>query len=209
MNVVDINRIESEILKAARKLVFEVSRCHAVTAAGNLFRARKTFVYYVLGYPCPRIVRWLVFKREEPPFCCDDDLIPGGFARVKRLLKGNADRALAALEAIVDRRIDYIAAQLDSALDRILVAAIGVFVPVTQIRAQPYRGQQQAVALAKVPAGGARIHALSISQGSCMCGFIHDWPIISFALRTISFSLLNASILIASPISIQRASFTS
>ena len=142
VNVINVDAVEAEVLKAARQLIVQIARSHAVAAADDLVSRRSALFDDVFDDPRPRVARRLVAEWDEAAFRGDDHFVARRPPGVYQLFERRADDPLATLEAVVDRRIKDVAAQLDGAADGLLVHAVCALVSVAQVGAEPHaRGQ--------------------------------------------------------------------
>src|SRR5215510_7204741 len=108
MNVIDIDRIETKISQRLPQLVLQVSGSHAMNAAGEVFEAYYSGLNKGL-FNIPAHVSWRrAVEWEIPTLAADNKLFAGNFGCGGQTLERSANRSLAALEAIVGRRINYI-----------------------------------------------------------------------------------------------------
>ncbi len=99
--------------------------------------------------PRARIGRHLAVERDVAALGRDHHLIARDLARRDQLANRLADIPLAALEAVVHRRVDQIDAAAQAGLDRFLIFAIGLVVGFAQVRADSNRRNRHA----RAPAG--------------------------------------------------------
>src|SRR5215204_5723595 len=81
-----------------------------------------------------------------------------------------ADGALAALEAVVGGGVDDVDAQLDGARDGVRIGAVGLLVRAAEVRADPDRGEPEALLEAEVPFGNLPAEALAVRGGALVRG---------------------------------------
>ena len=149
----------------------------------KVFRAGQAGVDVLLadglfGIGRPGAIKWDIATLRR-----DDDLVAADTPRLKERVQCDADAAFAALEAIVDGRVDDVDAARDGMFHRRYVAGIGLRVWLTEISADADRlqpptlllpevagqiGEPVAVALCalrRCATCGMAVHALCLSPG--------------------------------------------
>ena len=113
------------------------------------------------------VVRHVAVGRQKASLRAEDDFVAGK-ALGSELLQSGADGALAALEAIVDRRIDHIDAAFDRGDDRARIALVGRFIGSPRYVPMPMEEKNQpARHFAKMPGGGAPLKSRRVTQSAC------------------------------------------
>ena len=135
MDVVNVNRFEIHVAERLRELVREVARSYAVAPGDDVGKFRDAraherlfdvSLHARLARRRPRVEGQITALRA------DDDL----FAREALFVQtphGLADRALAALEAIVGRSVYNVRAEFDGARYGVRVCAVGLLVRTAEI----------------------------------------------------------------------------
>ncbi len=169
MNIENVDGVDTEILQAAFKLVFQVARCHAVAARGNVARVDDSGSNECVLNVMTGIRRHAPVKGQISGLGCDDEFVARGRTRRCEVAKRLADGALAALESIVDCRIDYIDAEFDRPDNGFPVGFVRCLVGLAQVCADSDRGRYQALCFGKVLFGNAAFQPLRVATGSFRC----------------------------------------
>ncbi len=147
-------------------LFFEKTRRHAVAAGDEIFRREdaglNVFAQKIFG--C--IFGHGAIGSEIAAFGANHDLFAGEFF-CGEVLDGCADAAFAALEAIVDGRVDDVDAGFHGGDDSRGVTGVHFRIELPEIRADTERGQDEALGFAEVAVSGAAGEAV----GVFFCGF--------------------------------------
>ena len=107
VQVVDVDAFELEIAEAAGDLILEKSRRHAMAAGDDVFRGEDSGLKIFVEKIFVGILGHGTVGREVAAFGADDEFFSGK-SFCGELLDGGADVALAALEAVVDGRVDKV-----------------------------------------------------------------------------------------------------
>src|ERR1044072_47328 len=137
VNIIDIDTIEIHVAKRLGQLVLEISRRHAVRAAGNLTPGGNAGFDEVLFNILAHVRRRRSVKRQVTAFRTNHEFFPRKSALMQRT-EGRANRSLTSLKAIIGGRINHVGAQLGSAHHRIAVALIEIFGWLAEVSADAY-----------------------------------------------------------------------
>src|SRR5207237_8130577 len=108
--------------------------------------------------------RWRTIERQIAALRTEQQLIARKLAINAQTLERRADGPLAALEAIVRRRVNHVHAEFDGAHDRIGVTLIRRFIRRPQIRAYADGRAPQLLLVAKMVLGGRFAQAFTITR---------------------------------------------
>ena len=165
VDVVDVDAVEVEIFAARLELVREIGRRHAVAAGRQVRRRGDAGLHERIDEIALDVGRRRAVEREVAALGRDDDAAPVE-ALLGEVAERRADGALAPLEAVVDRAVDHVAAELDAARDRAAVELVRRRVVVAEVGADADRGKPQAVRQPVVIARDAALKPLAVGGGA-------------------------------------------
>src|SRR6185369_3270525 len=172
-DVVDVEGLETEVGATAIELVAQVARRHAVRAH-HVAGLDDAGAYVGRLEIRAGIARDLGVERQEPPLGRHHDRRAVEAAANGGRQRG-ADRPLAALVAIVHRRVEHVDAALEGARDRLLVERVGGRVLAAQIGTDADGGCPRATRqLAELLGGNAAREALEVPRGALGGGVSGD-----------------------------------
>src|SRR5207245_4554978 len=147
VQVVDVDALDTELAGAAVDLVLEKAWRQRVAAGDDVVGLQNAAAEERLLDVRTRVVRAPAVEGEVAALGAEQDpvaLLPA-FAQVR------PHGALAALIAIVDRRVDDVQAELERAADGRGIERVGLRIVAAQIRADAEGGQPEAFRLAEMP----------------------------------------------------------
>ena len=160
VQIVDVDAGDAEIAAAAVDLVREEPRRQRVAAGDDVLGIEEPGPHEGLEQVAPHVVGSRAVEGQISALAAEDDLVAADAA----LAESDADGALAALIAVVDRGVDDVDAEVQRFSHRGRVQRVGRGVIATQVGADPQGGQLQSVeGLAKMP-------------GSCACSWRRRTP---------------------------------
>src|SRR5262249_38051488 len=108
MDVEHVDRLELQIPPRALKLIFQISRRHAVGASGDLRGGGNPLVDVFSDKVALGIVGNISIEREIARLCTHQNLIATQLTGGDQLLKGGSDVPFGALMTVVDGRIQRV-----------------------------------------------------------------------------------------------------
>src|SRR3954447_4680802 len=149
VQVEDIDGLQPEIDATPGNLVPQECGSDAVSLVDDLVACELQALHVLLAQVPVRILRQLSVERQVAGFGRDDELTPPG-----RIITGGAQRRadapLATLMAVVDRRVDEVAPELNGSNDGAAVGDIGVAGRGPQVGANADRRDLETMGFAEV-----------------------------------------------------------
>jgi hypothetical protein len=161
VDVVQVDGIEPEVRERAVELVVDERRCDAVVPADEVGPVDQTGVDVLVVDPPPRVGWSLAVEGDEPPLGRDDDGLPVDVGVGER----TPDDALAALVAVVDRRVDDVYTRFDGRDDSLVVGVVGRVGRVAEVGTQADAGDDTLAEPAKVRPGELLVEPLAVVPG--------------------------------------------
>ena len=135
VHVEKVDGFNSEIVPGAFQLVFEVLRCHAMHAAGQLLGIKNAGLHVLPHEIAAGVGGHVAIEGEIACLGADEDLIPFEFSGSSQLLQSCADVAFGALVAVVDGAVEHIDAGAQGSGNGLYVRVIGCIIGLAQVRA--------------------------------------------------------------------------
>src|SRR5207237_8919564 len=135
VDVVNVNGFEPRVAERLRELVREVARTYAVAPGDDVGKFRDARAHerlFDVGSHARLARRRPRVEGQIAALRADDDLVARE-ALFVQTPHGLADRALAALEAVVGCRVYYVRAEFDGARHCIRVCAVGLLVRAAEV----------------------------------------------------------------------------
>jgi hypothetical protein len=154
VDVVDVDRLDAEVLAALVDLVAQVRGGHAVRVVDEIVERRDPVLDERLLEPRGGIGRGLALEREVAALGAQENLVARELAGGDAVLQRAAERPLRALEAVVDRAVEDVDALRDRAARGLRDGGVGRVVPPAEVRAHPDGRERDAEVLPPVSVRG-------------------------------------------------------
>src|SRR5581483_6982337 len=165
VDVVDVDGGDAEVRETPAELVLQVARRHHVGPADDVVGAHDAGPDVRVVEPRRRVRRYRAVEGDVAALRAEDEplarQVPLALEREER----PAEHALAALGAVVDRRVEEVAAEVRGPDDRLAVAAVRLVVLLAEVRAEADRGDDRVAERPEVRRRDVRGMALPEGRG--------------------------------------------
>src|SRR6266446_8849028 len=163
--MVDVNGVHAEIAQAPVELVFEEARAHAMATLHDFIGLENSRLNVLAIEIFVGVRGHGTIGGEIAAFGAQDEFVARE-AFLRKLLEGGADAALAALETIVDGRVDNVEAILDGGDYGGGVGAVGFVVGLAEVGADAQGRKRQPVGFTKVSGGCEAPESIGVPFGA-------------------------------------------